>query len=133
VTHKHGQIVGACASPSNPHDGNTLAEQIEQTTNLLQNLKVKPTAAIVDLAYRGVDHLVPARIIHRGRFKTMSAQHRRLLKRRQAVEPVIAHLKADHGKNQCWLKGSERDALQATTSDGCCGPLPAWAWAWACA
>jgi IS5 family transposase len=88
-----------------------MAEQIEQTTNLLQDLKVKPTTAIVDLGYRGVDHLVPAQIIHRGRFKTMSAQQRRWLKRRQAVEPVIGHLKADHGMNRCWLKGSEGDAL----------------------
>jgi IS5 family transposase len=113
VTHKHGLIVGARAFPGNPYDGHTLAEQLEQTTNLLQDLKVKPTTAIVDLGYRGVDHLVPAQIIHRGRYKTMSAQQRRWLKRRQAVEPVIGHLKADHGMNRCWLKGSEGDALQA--------------------
>lgn len=111
VTHKQGLIVGARAFPGNPYDGHTLAEQIEQTTNLLQDLKVKPTTAIVDLGYRGVDHLVPAQIIHRGRFKTMSAQQRRWLRRRQAVEPVIGHLKADHGMNRCWLKGSEGDAL----------------------
>ena len=88
-----------------------MAEQIEQTTNLLQDLKVKPTTAIVDLGYRGVDHLVPAQIIHRGRFKPLSAQQRKWLKRRQAVEPVIGHLKADHRMDRCWLKGSEGDAL----------------------
>ena len=60
VTHKQGLIVGARTFPGNPYDGHTLAEQIEQTTNLLQDLKVKPTTAIVDLGYRGVDHLVPA-------------------------------------------------------------------------
>lgn len=111
VTHKQGLIVGARAFPGNPYDGHTLAEQIEQTTNLLQDLKVKPTTAIVDLGYRGVDHLVPAQIIHRGRFKTMSAQQRKWLKRRQAVEPVIGHLKADHRMDRCWLKGSEGDAI----------------------
>jgi IS5 family transposase len=58
-----------------------------------------------------VDHLVPAQIIHRGRFKTLSAQQRKWLKRRQAVEPVIGHLKADHRMDRCWLKGSEGDAL----------------------
>ncbi len=47
-------IVGARTFPGNPYDGHTLAEQIEQTTNLLQDLKVKPTTAIVDLGYRGV-------------------------------------------------------------------------------
>jgi IS5 family transposase len=37
-------------------------------------------------------------------------------KRRQAVEPVIGHLKADHGMNRCWLKGSEGDALHTVLS-----------------
>lgn len=111
VTHKQGLIVGARAFPGNPYDGHTLAEQIEQTTNLLQDLGVKPTTAIVDLGYRGVDHLVPAEIIHRGRYKSMSTQHRKWLKRRQAVEPVIGHLKADHRMDRCWLKGSQGDAI----------------------
>ena len=88
-----------------------MAEQIERTTTLLKDLKVTPTTAIIDLGYRGVDHLVPAQIIHRGRFKALGAQQRRWLKRRQAVEPVIGHLKADHRMDRCWLKGSEGDAL----------------------
>jgi transposase, IS5 family len=111
VTHKQGLIVGARTFPGNPYDGHTLAEQIEQTTHLLQDLNVKPTTAIVDLGYRGVDHLVAAQVIHRGRFKTMSAQQRKWLKRRQAVEPVIGHLKADHRMDRCWLKGKEGDAV----------------------
>jgi transposase, IS5 family len=35
------------------------------------------------------------------------------LKRRQAIEPVIGHAKADHGMLRCWLKGSTGDALHA--------------------
>lgn len=77
----------------------------------MQDLNVKPTTAIVDLGYRGVDHLVAAQVIHRGRFKTMSAQQRKWLKRRQAVEPVIWHLKADHRMDRCWLKGKEGEAV----------------------
>jgi hypothetical protein len=111
LIHEQGMIIGARTFPGNPYDGHTLAEQVEQATNLLQNLKVKPTTAIVDLGYRGVDRLVPAQIIHSGRFKTLSAQQRRWLKRRQAVEPVIEHLKADHRMDKCWLKGSEGSAL----------------------
>jgi IS5 family transposase len=111
VTPKGNLIVGARAFPGNPYDEHTLAEKIEQTTNLLQDLKVTPTTAIVDLGYRGVDHPVPAQIIHSGRFKTMSALQRRWLKRRQPVEPVIGRLVADHGMSRCWLKGSEADAL----------------------
>ena len=110
---KSGLIVGARSFPGNPYDGPTLAEQIEQTTVLLQDIGVKPTTAVVDLGYRGVDHLVRVNVVHRGRYKTMTDQQRRWLKRRQAIEPTIGHTKHDHGMRRCWLKGSEGDALHA--------------------
>jgi IS5 family transposase len=113
VTHRSGLIVGARSFPGNPYDGHTLAGQIEQTTNLLQDIGVKPTTAVVDLGYRGVDHLVPVNVIHRGRYKTMTEQQRSWLKRRQAIEPTIGHTKHDHGMKRCWLKGAEGDALHA--------------------
>jgi transposase, IS5 family len=113
VTHKRGLIVGARTFPGNPYDGHTLAGQIEQTTTLLQDLGVKPTTAIADLGYRGVDHLVEVNIVHRGRYKSMTDEQRRWLKRRQAIEPTIGHTKQDHGMKRCWLKGSEGDALHA--------------------
>ncbi|MCD2340303.1 hypothetical protein LRH25_08100, partial [Ideonella azotifigens] len=34
-------------------------------------------------------------------------------KRRQAIEPLIGHTKADHRMDRCWLKGAEGDALHA--------------------
>ena len=52
VTHKQGLMVGARAFPGNPFDGHTLAQQLEQTTNLLQDLGRQPKQAIVDLGYR---------------------------------------------------------------------------------
>jgi IS5 family transposase len=52
-------------------------------------------------------------IIHRGKFKSLTSAHRRWLKRRQAVEPAIGHLKHDNGMDRCWLKGSMGDALHA--------------------
>lgn len=36
-------------------------------------------------------------IKHRGKFKTLTVQERRLFKRRQAIEPIIWHLKAEKG------------------------------------
>lgn len=45
--------------------------------------------------------------------KSLSAQKRRWLKRRQAVEPAIGHLKADHRMNRCWLAGATGDAVHA--------------------
>ena len=38
--------MGAKAFPGNPFDGHTLAQQREQTTNLLQDLRRQPTQAI---------------------------------------------------------------------------------------
>ena len=114
VTHRHGLMVGARAFPGNPYDGHTLAEQIEQTNTLLQDIGVKPTTAIVDLGYRGVDHeLAPVTVVHRGKNKTLTNAQRAWLRRRQAIEPNIGHLKADHRMDRCWLKGSEGDVLHA--------------------
>lgn len=114
VTHQHGLMVGARSFPGNPYDGHTLAAQIEQTNTLLQDIGVKPTTAIVDLGYRGVDkELAPVEVIHRGKFKSLTPKQRSWLKRRQAIEPLIGHTKADHRMDRCWLKGSEGDALHA--------------------
>ena len=114
VTHKQGLMVGARAFPGNPFDGHTLSAQLEQTTNLLQDLGRKPTQAIVDLGYRGVDQDNPGvEIIHRGKYKTLTALQRRWLKRRQAIEPAIGHTKSDHRMDRCWLKGAIGDALHA--------------------
>lgn len=114
VTHKQGLMVGARTFPGNPFDGHTLAQQLEQTSNLLQDLGRTPKQVIVDLGYRGVDADNPGvQIIHRGKYKTLTALQRRWLKRRQAIEPAIGHAKSDHRMDRCWLKGAIGDALHA--------------------
>jgi IS5 family transposase len=114
VTHKSGLMVGARSFPGNPFDGHTLAAQIEQTTNLLQDLNRVPKQVVVDLGYRGVDADNPGiEIIHRGRYKTMTDQQKRWLKRRQAIEPMIGHVKSDNRMDRCWLQGALGDALHA--------------------
>ena len=52
-------------------------------------------------------------IIHHGGHKSLPRMQRRWLKRRQAVEPVIGHLKANHRMSRCWLHCSLGDALNA--------------------
>ena len=114
VTHKQGLMVGARSFPGNPYDGHVLSAQLEQTTNLLQDLGRSPKQAIVDLGYRGVDaENRGVQIIHRGKYKSLSEHERRLLKRRQAIEPLIGHTKADHRMDRCWLQGAVGDALHA--------------------
>src|SRR3990167_4933969 len=46
-------------------------------------------------------------------FKTLTTQERKLLRRRQAIEPIIGHLKADHRMARCHLKGEQGDRLHA--------------------
>ena len=73
---------------------------------------------MADLGFRGneVDADNPrVQIIHRGRYKSLSKQERGWLKRRQAVEPAIGHLKSDHRLDHCWLKGTLGDALHAVS------------------
>lgn len=116
VTHRQGLLVGARSFTGNPYDGHILSAQMEQSTNLLQDLNVAPKQAVVDLGFRGkeVDLANPdLEIIHRGRIKTMTKQQRRWLKRRQAVEPAIGHLKSDNRMQRCWLQGAVGDALHA--------------------
>jgi transposase, IS5 family len=113
-TVKGNLIVGARAFHGNPYDGHTLNEQLEQATILMQDTGVKPTTAIVDLGYRGVDADNPqVRIVHRGKSRRITPEERELLKRRQAIEPIIGHLKQDHRMGRCHLKGETGDRLHA--------------------
>lgn len=110
-TLKGNLILGARSFPNNPYDGHTLNEQLEQAS-ILSNSVIKDV--YVDLGYRGVDQQNPdVSIKHRGKYKSLTAQERRLLKRRQAIEPIIGHLKSDHRMGRCHLKGAEGDAIHA--------------------
>ncbi len=114
VTHKQGLMVGARSFTGNPYDGHTLAEQLEQVQILTEDTATKPKQVVVDLGFRGVDADNPGiQIIHRGKFKSLTAQQRRWLNRRQAVEPAIGHLKHDNAMDRCWLQGATGDALHA--------------------
>lgn len=97
ITHKHGLMVGARSFPGNPYDGHILAEQLEQVAILTEDVSAKPEVQIV----------------HRGKLKSLADRQRRDLKRRQAVEPAIGHLKHDNAMDRYWLIGPTGDALHA--------------------
>jgi IS5 family transposase len=114
ATLKHNLIVGARSFAGKPYDGHTLYEQMEQAAILMQETGQRPLTAYVDLGYRGVDADNPdIAIKHRGKFKTLTDQERKWLKRRQAIEPIIGHLKSDHRMDRCYLKGEQGDRLNA--------------------
>lgn len=107
-------MLGARTFPCTPYDGHILSAVLEQATNLMQDLETNIRHVVVDLGFRGVDTNNPDKeIIHRGKFKTLSAQQKGWLKRRQAVEPAIGHLKSDNRMDRCWLQGALGDALHA--------------------
>ena len=114
VSHKHGLMLGARTFPGNPYDGHILNAALEQATNLMQDHAVTLKQIVVDLGFRGVDVDNPdVEIIHRGKYKSLTAQQKQWLRRRQAVEPAIGHLKSDSRMDRCWLQGALGDALHA--------------------
>ena len=113
-TLKVNLIVGARRFVQNPFDGHTFNEQLEQAQILMQDTGVKATSVYVDLAYRGVDQDNPTvSIKHRSKSKRLTEKEGELLKRRQAIEPIIGHLQANHRMNRCHLKGAEGNAIHA--------------------
>ena len=114
VTHKQGLMVGAKRFVGNPYDGHTLAAQISQCNELIQAAGSEVKQAFVDLGYCGVDADNPGvEVIHRGRIRSMCERQKRQLKRRQAIEPAIGHVKHDNRMIRCYLRGSIGDALHA--------------------
>ena len=114
VTAYKGLIVGARSFPGNRYDGDTLAEQLEQTA-ILTDTSAK--TALVDLGYRRRE-VKGIRILHGGKPKRMSKAEKRVVKRRQTVEPSIGHLKADHRVRRNFLKGTIRDAMNPILAGG---------------
>lgn len=89
---------------------------MDQSAILSQDINVSQKQAVVALSVRGkdVEQANPdLEIIRRGRIKAMTKAQRRWLKRRQAVEPAIGHLKSDTRMQRCWLQGETGDALHA--------------------
>ncbi|ELQ07325.1 transposase (IS4 family) protein, partial [Xanthomonas translucens DAR61454] len=66
-----GLIVGARRFPGHPYDGDTLSEQLEQASALMQDVAARPQVAIVDLGDRGRE-VAGVRILHRGKAKSLT-------------------------------------------------------------
>jgi len=109
VTAKEGLVVGMRSMPGNPYDGYTMDSQIEQIGILTG---VTPKTALVDRGYRGVliDAATRLLISHTRR---LPRKLKKLLKRRQVVEPMIGHMKNDGLLGRNWLKGASGDAMHA--------------------
>jgi transposase, IS5 family len=99
-------VLAARALPGNPYDGHTLAAQIAQTERLTG---VGIERAYVDRGYRGHD-ADKARVILSGQKRGITPTIRRERRRRNAIEPVIGHMKSDGHLGRNFLRGTEGDA-----------------------
>ena len=96
-------IVGADAYHGTPYDGHTLTEALQQVKRLTWR-EVKE--AYCDKGYRLKKEEMPEnyRIFLPGG-RNRSAGEKKRMKRRNAIEPIIGHLKADHRLSRNFLRG----------------------------
>ena len=106
VTAKEALVVGMRSMPGNPYDGHTVDSQIEILTG------VTPKIALMDRGYRGVEPAAPTRLLV-SHTRRLPKKLKKLLKRRQVVEPMIGHMKADGLMDSNWLKGAHGVAMHA--------------------
>ena len=108
VTNRSNFVVGMSALPGHPYDGHTLADGLTRIEALTGT---KPQRCYADRGYRG--HGVTDTEVILAHHKPPSPAQRRELKRRNAIEPVIGHMKSDGRLGRNFLKGALGDAMNA--------------------
>ncbi len=96
--------------PGNPYDGHTLQNAIEQVEILTATT---PMIVLADRGYRGVKLEGDRTRLILSHTRKIAPALKLVLKRRQVVEPVIGHIKADGLLDRNWLKGELGDTLHA--------------------
>jgi IS5 family transposase len=110
-TNKESFVIGAKALPGNPYDGHTLQACIEQAQRITG---VEAKQAYTDRGYRGHGYQSGSlQVWIAGAKCGMTEAIKRKLKRRNAIEPVIGHMKSDGRLARNFLKGIEGDAMNA--------------------
>jgi transposase, IS5 family len=114
---KTNWILGTQAFHGNPYDGHTLKQCIEQAEQITETNFIQATC---DLGYRkhNYDGTCTIQIVNRYRKKVPQAI-KFWWKRRSAIEPVIGHVKNEHGMSKNRLKGQMGDEVNAVLSS--CG------------
>lgn len=114
---KNNWVMSSLAFSENVYDGHTLGLNI---ANAVCNTGEKIELASVDLGYRGhnAGWLVETVLMPRskgsgGGGKKLPRSLRKKLKRRNAIEPVIGHMKHDHRMARCHLKGHQGNKINA--------------------
>lgn len=113
LTQNTGIIVGAKTFTSNPYDGHTLEEVLQQVEKLTGRV---PKSATVDRGYKGKQQIGNTKInIPKPPLKRDTDYQKRKKRnhhrRRAAIEPIIGHLKSDHRAAKNFLKGQVGDSI----------------------
>lgn len=96
----------------NPYDGHTLAESLKSSERVTE---VKIKNAFVDKGYKG--HIVEnTKVFISGQRKGITKTIKQKMKRRQAIEPLIGHMKSESKLGLCRLKGIQGDKINAVLS-----------------
>ena len=107
TTNRSNLVVGAQSLPGSPYDGHTLTSALQQVERLTGQ---RPERCYVDLGYRGHD-VTDVEVFKARQKRGVTRSIRRELKRRNAIEPVIGHMKSDGLLHRNHLKGAEGDAI----------------------
>ena len=113
TTNKSNFVVGGIALPGNPYDGHTLVNALKQVRALTNRCIDE---VFVDRGYRGHGEEGSSVYICGQKCGIKTPRLKRSLKRRQAIEPVIGHLKSDGLSDRNYLKGSEGDHMNVMLS-----------------
>lgn len=109
LTHKEGLALDVRAIHGNPYDGHTLVEAIKKAEI---NSTIKIETVFVDKGYRG--HCLEGKQVYiSGQKKGITKWVYSQLKRRQAIEPHIGHMKNDGKLGRNYLKGDLGDKFNA--------------------
>lgn len=112
VTNKSNFVIGGLALRGRPYDGHSLVVALEQVRRLT---KTSIEEVFVDRGYRG-HRETEAAVYISGQKRGITRRLKRLLKRRQAVEPVIGHLKSDGHLGRNYLLGTDGDQINVVLS-----------------
>lgn len=115
VTHRSNFVIGALVVSGCPNDVTTLKSAIEQVSRISD---VEPKEIYCDKGYRGEKwhKELSGKVLIPGIKQEITSRQKRDLKRRNAIEPIIGHLKFEHGMQRSFLKGEEGASVNALMS-----------------
>lgn len=109
VTEQKGIVLSMTTHAGNPYDGHLLAESKRRAEI---NGKTAIKRILVDRGYKGHD-VTDAEVLV-SYTKGLPPSLKKALRRRQAIEPWIGHMKYDGKLGRCYLKGLLGDQIHAT-------------------